>query len=404
MNRIGSAWIVWFFATIFYAYQYILRVLPNVAMPNIIADFEVGAAEIGLFSGVYYIGYAAMHIPLVLLMDRFSIKRVIPICVVLTSFGLIPLVYSESFYNAILGRFVIGAASSAAVLGIFKATKSGFGEKRFASMVGMSVTIGLLGGIYGGLPLDYIIQIYGWKEIINYFVVFGFILATLLYFMFPSELSNEKATDEVELVPSNMWSDIKIIFTNKRVLLLALAGGLMVGPLEGFADTWGTTFFESFYGLDRVYSSSLPSVIFLGMCFGSTLLGYITDKTRAHVKVVLVSNIFILIFFSLLFKRGFRTEVLSVLLFLIGMLSAYQMAIVSKVREYTNRRLADLTSAASNIIIMIFGTIFHFSIGLATSYFSSVEKGLSVIPLGLVLALLLLFVVMKIDLKRANEK
>lgn len=391
MNKFISVWSAWFFATMFYAYQYILRVLPNIGMPNIINDFNINVTQIGLFSGIYYIGYTLMHIPIGLLIDRFSIKKVIPICVLLTSVGLLPLLYSSLFLNAILGRLLVGIASSASVLGVFKVVKTSFGEAKFTSLVGMSVTIGLLGAMYGGRPIDYLVSVYGWKTVINAFVIIGVAFSILLYFVLPKTSEEDK---QYYFSIREMWQDVKSIFCNSRVVVLSFIAGLMVGPLEGFADAWGTLFFESFYGFDRVHASMLPSIIFLGMCFGSTLVGYITDKTKSHIQVVFIFNIIMILSFLLVFSGKCNLYILYFLMFVIGLLSAYQVPILGKVRDYTDSRLADITSAACNMIIMIFGTVFHTFIGIFTEQFGGVSKGLIVIPAALILALILLSILM----------
>ena len=52
------AWVVWVVASVFYAYQYVLRVMPNIMLDYIMQQFHIGAATFGQFSGVYYIGYS----------------------------------------------------------------------------------------------------------------------------------------------------------------------------------------------------------------------------------------------------------------------------------------------------------------------------------------------------------
>ena len=58
------AWGVWIIASVFYAYQYILRVMPNIMLSDIMQQFGISAATFGQFSGVYYIGYSLMHLPI----------------------------------------------------------------------------------------------------------------------------------------------------------------------------------------------------------------------------------------------------------------------------------------------------------------------------------------------------
>jgi predicted MFS family arabinose efflux permease len=270
----------------------VLRVLPNIGISNIQDHFSVGAAEIGVFSGIYYIGYTLMHIPIGLIIDRIGVKIVLPICVALTSLGLVSLIYSDVFLHATLGRLLVGIASSASVLGIFKVVQTGFGEKKFSKMVGFSVTIGLLGAMYGGMPLDNLIKIYGWHTIINFFIFFGLSFALVLPFFLPK--MNHKPQP---LSIKSLMQDIKTLLYNPRIILLSLIGGLMVGPVEGFADGWGTLFFQHIYDMDRQTASILPSMIFFGMCFGCIIIGHFTEKTQMHNQVVIASSAIMLVSF-----------------------------------------------------------------------------------------------------------
>lgn len=69
------AWGVWIIASVFYAYQYILRVMPNIMLPDIMEQFGISAATFGQFSGVYYIGYSLMHLPIGIMLDRYGPKK-----------------------------------------------------------------------------------------------------------------------------------------------------------------------------------------------------------------------------------------------------------------------------------------------------------------------------------------
>ena len=90
-----NALIIWAVGAIFYAYQYILRVMPNIMMDDILNQFNIDRVTFGQFSGVYYIGYSLMHLPIGIMLDRFGPKRVMPICILLTIIGLLPLIFSD---------------------------------------------------------------------------------------------------------------------------------------------------------------------------------------------------------------------------------------------------------------------------------------------------------------------
>ncbi|NQY42190.1 MAG: MFS transporter [Legionellales bacterium] len=361
MSRISNGYkiyTVWFLGSIFYSYQYILRVLPNIIMPEILSKFQINADTFGQFSGMYYIGYSIMHIPIGMSLDRIGPKKVIPICVLLTISGLIPLIYSDIWIYPILGRVLMGIGSSGAILGVFKIIRICFSEDKFTRMLGLSVTIGLLGAIYGGQPVNYMMSILGWEYVLKLLLLIGVILALALFIFLPTNDQPEKKLQE------SVLSDVKKVLTNRKVLLICLLAGCMVGPLEGFADVWGTEFLKIVYNMEDNTASTLPSMIFLGMCFGAPVLSYIADKTKAYYQLLFISAFLMGAGFILLIYTRLPTSILTILFIFIGVLCAYQILSIYKATTCIEQQLFGVTTACANMIIMFFGYVFHSVIGL----------------------------------------
>src|ERR1700745_3258580 len=98
-----TVWLMWLFASFFYCYQYILRVLPNLMMNDILEKFHIDASLFGQYSGLYYIGYAGMHIPLGILLDKYGPKWIMPICMILTVGGVLPLLFADHWVYPTIG-------------------------------------------------------------------------------------------------------------------------------------------------------------------------------------------------------------------------------------------------------------------------------------------------------------
>ncbi len=77
-----SNFFVWLLVSLFYAYQYVLRVMPNIIAPALITKFNISVADLGQFNGLYYVGFTLVHIPVGLCFDRFGPKIVLPACAV----------------------------------------------------------------------------------------------------------------------------------------------------------------------------------------------------------------------------------------------------------------------------------------------------------------------------------
>ncbi|MEK6733727.1 MAG: MFS transporter [Pseudomonadota bacterium] len=374
------AWLIWIVASIFYAYQYILRVMPSIMMNDIMQQFNIDAKIFGQFSGIYYIGYSLMHLPLGIALDRFGPKKVMSLCILMTVLGMLPIIFSDYWIYPIIGRALIGMGSSAAILGLFKIIRMSFSEQYFPRMLSFSVTIGLIGAIYGGGPVDYMSNKFGYKFVIEIFAIIGIILAALTYIIIPN----------IKRAPSGTaLGDIKLVLRNKKILWTCIFAGFMVGPLEGFADVWGSTFLKQVYGLEKSLASSLPSMIFIGMCFGAPLLTYIGEKTN-YLRAIIGAGVVMTICFIAILSSHLSNNLIMISFVLTGICSAYQILAIYKASTYISESHAGITTALANMIIMSFGYAFHSIIGYIVNITGGANDanaliyGITIIPIALI--------------------
>ncbi len=381
-TRRSIAWFVWGITSIFYAYQYILRVMPNIMLNDIMSQFQIDTVVFGQFSGIYYIGYSLMHLPIGIMLDRYGPQKVMTGCILLTVIGLLPLMMAENWLYPVMGRALIGIGSSAAILGTFKIIRMMFSEQYFTRMLSFSVTVGLLGAIYGGGPVSYMCDIWGYKTVIQIFAAMGVGLAFVTYLIVPKMTSSEKTP---------VMSNIKTVLTNKKVIMLCCFAGLMVGPLEGFADVWGSEFLKQTYGFDASTANYLPSLIFVGMCFGGPLLSLIAEKTGYYGGSILGAGFVMLISFTALVMGILSINTITISFIMVGICCAYQILAIYKASTYVPEHAVGLTTAVANMIIMIFGYAFHTIIGLVIHMYHdtslSYKYGIAIIPIALFMAL-----------------
>ncbi|MDN5247983.1 MAG: MFS transporter [Wolbachia endosymbiont of Tyrophagus putrescentiae] len=386
--------LIWLLTSLFYAYQYILRVIPNIIAPELITKFNISIADVGQFGGLYYIGYTLAHIPIGIFLDRFGPKIVLPACIILTFTGTLPLIWFDEWYYSILGRVIVGVGSSASAIGLFKVASMYFAQEKSARMASISIIIGIIGAVFGGLPLDYLLDKFSWDCVIYTFSAFGCILALLLFLITPkSDTQQEKFSIK----------DLKAVLFNKNIFLISFFGGLMVGPMEGFVDGWAKPFFLEVYKVNESLASSLSSMIFIGMGVGSFLLAYLLEKFKGKdYEIIIACSSVMIISFLLLFMRVGGVYIALPALLIIGIASGYQVITIYKAISYAGSNLVGLATAVSNMIVMIFGYFFHTGIaGIVNLYWDKtiiegspiygsalLIKATSIIPVCLLIAIL----------------
>ena len=315
-----------------------------------------------------------MHIPLAIWLDRKNPKYIIPLCILATVGGIVPLLISDTIAAANIGRFIMGIGSSGAILGVFKVIRLGFPESHFNRMLGLSVTVGLVGALYGGLPVRTLLETTHWQDIVLYFCWIGGFLAVLAFVV--------------------IMDDIIQVLKNKNVLMVCICAGLMLGPLEGFADVWGAGFLQSVYQIAPAKAAGISSLMFLGMLFGAPGLTYMADYLKAHIKIIIGAALFMgTVFVTMLYGFG-SPEMLSVLFTAVGVACAYQIIAIYVASTYVRERHVSITTALANMIIMTFGYFFHTVIGVMMGDHQSggnfsheqYQYGLSIIPICLFIA------------------
>jgi MFS family permease len=348
-------------------------------------------ATVGQFSGVYYIGYSLLHLPIGILLDRYGPRNVIPCCILLSIIGVLPIICAEHWIWPILGRFVTGIGSSAAVLGVFKIIRMAYPKERFTGMLSFSVMIGLLGAIYGGTPVRYMCKVLNnYQLVIAILALAGIALAFLTYRVIPS-MGNTRGPGR----QSSAFAGIGSILKNANVIIIYLSAGLMVGPLEGFADLWGPKFLNQICHIEASKASFITSMVFVGMCFGAPVLNFMAERSKSYLGTIILAGLLMFIVFTLLTTSLLcTTTTLAIGLFLVGICSAYQILAIYKASTYVSENMASLTTAMANMIIMIFGYMLHGAIGAVIELFGGIQDesafrhGIAVIPLALLLGVI----------------
>ena len=73
----AKAWFIWSLSALAFGYAFFQRVAPSVMVPDLMAEFSIGAAVTGYLSALYFYPYVALQFPLGALLDRFGVRRLL---------------------------------------------------------------------------------------------------------------------------------------------------------------------------------------------------------------------------------------------------------------------------------------------------------------------------------------
>ena len=323
-------------------------------MDAVMNDFGIDVTDFGIFAAFYYYGYAGLQIPAALLLDKFPSRIVIAGFITVCAIGLFMFSMFNDFRLAVLSRFLVGAGSAIGFLGTAKVISELFKPELFGRMIGLSFTIGLLGAIFGGKPLGTLTTHFTRQELGNYFGFVCVIIAgsVILFLNSGKKKENDKS-----------FFSIKLLF-NKELFLLALAGMLMVGTLEGFADVWGVPYVSLAFQKTKSEAAGLVSLIFFGMLGGGPFLAYLSQKFGT-LKIVSLCGLSMALSFSIMLS-GIWSGNLTIgsLLFVLGILCCYQVLIFEAGTNILGTQHTSIVVAFLNCVNMLGGSFFHTILGM----------------------------------------
>ncbi len=348
----GSFFTVFFCIMSFYGYQYIIRLIPNSIMTDLMIMYRISSKEIASFASMYYLGYIFFHIPLGFMILRFNNRLIVSISILLTGFSLIPIIFSNQWWFVLVGRFLSGIGSSCAILIGYRVFHKMY-YKHFTQMVGAMICFGVIVGFFSERYLYEIMLLFGMRYVLAVLFCFSLLLCFFNYYFFPNFKNSYQEKQNVK-------EDIKLIFLNKKAIIISFCAAFMVGPLEGFADAWGSLFLVKFYDLDKIFADHIVSYILLGMALGVIILPYFADRFGVHYFILVISCFFMATaFLCILSIDDISIFTVKNLLLVIGFFCAYQSIFVGLVLKFIPDRLRTLAASISNMIQMSFGIVIH---------------------------------------------
>ena len=139
------------------------RVSNAVIAPNLIQDLHLNAETLGILGGAYFYSFALLQIPMGLMLDRIGPRFVVTFFPLIGALGAFLFALGETFPWVFFGRILIGVGMAPVLIGAFKVFTLRFPPEKFATLVGLNLSIGTLGNIFAASPLAYLASTIGWR-------------------------------------------------------------------------------------------------------------------------------------------------------------------------------------------------------------------------------------------------
>ncbi|HET8728576.1 MAG TPA: MFS transporter [Alphaproteobacteria bacterium] len=168
-----------------YFLSYLYRGVNAVIGEDLQASTGIDALELSIVTSAYLITFAAMQLPIGILLDRFGPRRVGAFLLVVASAGAAIFALAEGVVGLTVGRGLIGIGVSACLVAGMKNNADWWPPRQIPLANGLIMAAGGLGVLTSTTPVRAAVDLIGWREAFLVLAAVTFAAALYLYFLAP---------------------------------------------------------------------------------------------------------------------------------------------------------------------------------------------------------------------------
>ena len=275
------AWAMWSLPALLFLVAFFHRGAPSIIAKDLMQEFGVTGAVVGLLSATYFYAYAALMIPAGLLIDGLGVRRVVAAGGVVMGLGAVAMALATGERLLFVGRFGVGLGASVTFIGALKVAATWFPPSRFGFLSAVTATIGILGALMSTAPLAFLVARAGWRGAL-WVVGGGTLAASALCFTVvrdrPDAGSGGAATGGGVLAGMlavlrnrHTWPPFLAFFC-----LYAAAGNLFL---------WVVPYLRDVYGLSARDAALVATAPSFALLVSGPLTGFLSDQVWKRRKL-----------------------------------------------------------------------------------------------------------------------
>lgn len=316
--RLVLAWAIWFFASLAYFHQYYLRQIIGSLSHYLMHDFFLTIVDLTDLAVLFFISYI-ITLPIAgVLLDRFGIKKMLPLALIVAAISCFLFAYATNDAELIIARIMMGSSATFSLLSALIIIRKYFKAQLFPLLSGLTLSIGLLGGVFGSWFLIYASKVENWRLLMSYAGWVSLVLGMIFYLSvdrYDASIKNNEAIASASL--KKFLRDIKIFLESWQNWLPGFYGGFILTPIVAFASFWAAPFLKIHYQIHLVEAAYFTSYIFIGYAVGAPIIALLGQKLGLKLMMILSSSLALLTLI-LIINCKMQFAILMFCLFLLG--------------------------------------------------------------------------------------
>jgi sugar phosphate permease len=354
-KMLSFRWLLFAILALAYCFVYFHRNCLSVVADDLVAEFHISGSVIGILGSIYFYCYAAMQFPAGLLSDSVGPRRTVTFSLLLAALGSLVLGLAPNIQIAMIARGMVGLGVSMVFIPTMKILAQWFRAREFAFMSGIMQAAGGLGILAATSLLGWLATLAGWRA--SFAIIAGgtLLLVAAAWWIVRDRPADKgwppiAEIDEQRIAPQppsvgegsirgptaadgggaavakvSLWRGVRTVVSQKYFWPVAIWFFFDCGIFFGFGSLWSGPYLSHTYGMNKVQTAGILSMIAWGMVLGGPVLGLVSQRilrSRKKTFVLCMSALVILLLALTLFPTGLSRAALAGWFFLFSIASS----------------------------------------------------------------------------------
>ena len=226
--------------------SHLFRSVNAIIAPRLIAELGLDAADLGLLTSIYFLTFAALQLPLGLLLDRYGPRRVQAVLLLAAALGAVTFAVAGSTLTLMLGRGLIGMGVAGGLMASFKAITLWFPKQRWPLVNSCFFATGGLGAMAATTPIEAALTLTDWRGLFLALCIGTLFVAASIFLVVP-----ERGIGTARAGLKQQRADLAAIYRDRLFWRIAPFSVFGQGIYMSLIGLWAGPWFKDVAGFGR---------------------------------------------------------------------------------------------------------------------------------------------------------
>jgi MFS family permease len=263
-----------------YFLSYAFRAVNAAIGPDLARDTGLDPSALGAITSVYFVTFALSQIPIGVALDRWGPQRTEAVLLCFAAFGAFVFARAEDASGLLVGRALIGFGVAACLMAAFKANTLYWPIDRLPLANGLLMGFGGLGAASATLPVEHLLTITDWRDVIDMMAVATLVVALAIRILPTDPPRSATAAGAAALGPQ-LRAAVTLL-TEASFWRFAGLTALTHGTYLAYQTLWAGPWLRAVAGATREEAAIGMALVTGAMALGYPVLGAVADRLAAR--------------------------------------------------------------------------------------------------------------------------